>query len=352
VTEERASILVVDDNPLIVNVLTCLLTSEDYRVFTSANGKEAREMLEGKSIDVIICDVMMPEMDGYAFHDFVRSRGDYCHIPFVFLTGLSSDDEKTKGRETGADDYLVKPFDPRNLLSIVRGKVLRSRRLRNHSDERYENFRKRVIHTLSHEFRTPLVAINTGAELLLDQEAENISPRAQSLIAAIQRGGQRLERLVTDFMLLQQIEAGIARRLFESRAEVFDVADTVCSFAESRYKELRLQGFTLICHCLCKQAHVRVYEAQVHDIMERLLNNAVKFSKDDRGIGLDLDRVHEAIDLFGQLDRERFEQQGGGLGLAIASRYAEIQGGGLEFNGRKGGGSAVGLILPITEKER
>ena len=368
-TEERASILVVDDNPLIVSVLRSLLHSEDYDVATSANGKEARQVLEHKAVDVIVCDVMMPEMDGYAFHEYVRSRSELSHIPFVFLTALGSADEENLGRASGADDYVVKPFDPRNLLALIRGKVIRSRRLKTLSEERYESFRKRVIHTLSHEFRTPLVAINTGAELLLDQEAENISPRAQNLIAAIQRGGQRLERLVTDFMLLQQLEAGIAQRLFDTRADFYLVADTVCSFAESKHRELREQGFKLICHCFCKDTRVKIYEPHVHDILERLISNAVKFSKEDkqvelvayprsgeavvevrdRGIGINVERVREAIDVFGQLDREKLEQQGGGLGLAIARRYAEIQGGTLEFSGRENGGTVVSLVLP-TER--
>ena len=275
------------------------------------------------------------------------------------------------GRETGADDYVVKPFDPRDLLALVRGKVVRSRRLKNLSEERYETFRKRVIHTLSHEFRTPLVAINTGTELLLDQERTEISPRAQNLIAAIQRGGRRLERLVTDFMLLQQLEAGIPQRLFATQARLMLAAEVVSNFSESEGPELRAQGFQTDFRCLCHQASVRVHELQVQAILERVTSNAVKFSRDrktievvayprsgqvaieirDRGIGLDPDRVKEAVDVFGQLDRERLEQQGGGMGLAIASRYAKIQGGSLEFGRREGGGSVVSLVLPVAERE-
>ncbi len=367
-TEERASILVVDDNPLIVNVLNSLLSSENYNVYSSGNGKEARAILEKKSIDVIICDVMMPEMDGYAFHDFVRSCSEYSHIPFLFLTALGSNDEINRGNESGADDYLLKPFDPRQLLTLVKGKVLRSRKLKNLSEERYETFRKRVIHTLSHEFRTPLVAINTGTELLLDQEGSAISPRAQSLIAAIQRGGRRLERLVTDFMLLQQFEAGIPQRLYEARAVVTLISDLVEGFAESKRRELEEQGFLLTAKCLSKGCKAKVYEPQAYGILERLVGNAVKFSKDekcveiiaypragqavievrDRGIGLDIDRAKEAVDVFGQLDRERMEQQGSGLGLAIASRYALIHQGTLEFARRPGGGSVVSFVLPLA----
>jgi two-component system, sensor histidine kinase and response regulator len=365
----NASILVVDDNPLIANVLKSLFCSQEYSVYCSCNGREAMGILGKKSIDVIVCDVMMPEMDGYAFHDSVRSCPQYAHIPFVFLTALTSDEEMTKGREIGADDYIVKPFDPKDLLAVVKGKVVRSRSLKNISEERYEAYRKRVIHTLSHEFRTPLVAINTGAELLLEQDSKIDAAKAQHLIEAIRRGGQRLEHLVTDFMLMQQIEAGIAQALYRERSALHDLRETVEAFVEDKLEEVKAQGFTLSCTTLSHGVRARIYEPQIHDILGRLLSNAIKFSRSqkcieiciysraddvvievrDRGIGIDVLRVKEAIDVFGQIDRDRLEQQGGGLGLAIANRYVKIHGAKLEFENRDGGGSVVSLVLPRAQ---
>jgi len=308
----------------------------------------------------------MPEMDGYAFHKLVRSEAQFAHIPFVFLTALSSHDELNMGRESGVDDYMVKPFDPRDLLAMVRGKIARSRSLKRLSEERYEAYRRRVIHTLSHEFRTPLVAINTGAELLIEQEGHLDSGKAIGLIEAIRRGGARLESLVTDFMLLQQIEAGIAENMFRDRCAPHGLEEIASLFLENRREWLEKCGFQAGLHTIDADTRVRVYEPQIHDILWRLLSNAVKFSREqrsvelhvypradeavaevrDRGVGLDADRAREAVDAFCQIDRERMEQQGGGLGLAIASRYARINGGKLEFQAREGGGSIVSLVLP------
>lgn len=368
-SQDRASILVVDDNPLIVNVLNGLFSSVDYQVYCSANGKEALEVLNHKNIDVIICDVMMPEMDGYVFHSYVRDQFEYSHIPFVFLTALGSADDVCRGKEAGADDYVVKPFDPRELLAVVKGKVSRSRSLQCSADSRYDMYRKRVIHTLSHEFRTPLVAINTGTELLMEQQGKMEAPKVRGLIEAIFRGGQRLENLVNDFMLLQQIEAGIAEKLFTTRGKVCVAAESILPFLESQRGQVEAEGFDLRIEDLSTKVQVRVYEPHLHDILRRLLSNALKFSAEqrlvevllmpcseelvieikDRGIGMDIERVKEAVDVFGQIDREKLEQQGGGLGLAIASRYANICGGKLEFDRREGGGSIVSLVLPIWQ---
>ena len=369
VVQEQASILVVDDNPLIVNVLTSLLGSANYRVFSSSNGKEALQILENKEVDVIICDVMMPEMVGYDLHNQVRNRAELAHIPFVFLTALGGSDEVNHGKEIGADDYVIKPFDPKNLLAVVKGKVERSRSLRSSSDSRYDAYRRKVIHTLSHEFRTPLVAINTGAELLLGQHDRIDNKKIQNLLEAIHRGGQRLEHLVSDFMLLQQIEAGIAEQMFKNYGSQFGVGETLEHFLEGRLQWIEGEGFRFRLEDLCEHSQVHVYEPQLHDILFRLTSNAIKFSTTeklvefyaypcseevvieirDRGLGINVAKIKEAIDLFGQIDRDKLEQQGGGLGLAIASRYANINGGRIEFERRQGGGTTASVILPLVK---
>ncbi|MCO6432270.1 MAG: response regulator [Deltaproteobacteria bacterium] len=368
--ENQAAVLVVDDNPLIVNVLRSLLVSEKYHVYVSNNGAEAMDVLNSKGIDLIICDVMMPRMDGYQLHESVRKKPELSHIPFIFLTALSDSGEVSKGREAGADDYIVKPFDPRELLSIVRGKVIRSKNLKYAGEEKYDSFRRRIIHTLSHEFRTPLVAINTGTELLLEQKQSIDESKMHHLLEAIRRGGQRLERLVTDFMLLQQIEAGIAQRLYDTRAENKAIAALVWEILESHSEVIQQEGFEVKVTDRSEGRKCKVYEPHIRDIVWRLISNSMKFreketlieivlylqSEDmilevrDRGVGIDPQQIKEAIDIFGQLNRDKLEQQGGGLGLAIATRYASINKGRLEFDKRPGGGSIVSLALPLSMK--
>ncbi len=362
---QEASVLVVDDNPLIVSVLRSLLNAEQYEVHCCDNGEDAMKVLEKRQVDLIICDVMMPRMGGYELHEVVRGKSDFSHIPFVFLTALDGNEDRTKGRESGADDYVTKPFDPKELVSLVKGKINRSKNLRKHSEDKYDNYRRKVLHTLSHEFRTPLVAINTGTELLLEQNSLD-QDKVKNLVQAIQRGGMRLERLVNDFMLMQQIEAGLAQRLFDTRAveiPVEKLKESVLLHVRSQLIEV---GATHEVLSLVGDKVTRVYEPQILDIMSRIVNNSLKFSKPplhvefaftpldgevafevrDRGVGFNPEKMREAIDLFQQIDRDKMEQQGSGVGLTIASRYAKIHGGRLEFELREGGGAVVSLILP------
>ena len=359
-------ILVVDDNPLIVDVLKGLLRSQNYQVFTSKNGQEALDLLSQKKVDVIICDVMMPKMGGFELHEAVRKTPECSHIPFVFLTALDDKLDIEHGKEVGADDYLCKPFEPRELLAVIKGKVSRALSLKAMTEKKYDNYRRKVIHTLSHEFRTPLVAINTGMELLLDHQPKLDGDKAKNLLDAVRRGGLRLERLVNDFMILQQMDAGVPRRFFETRASKMTSQVLLDRYMQSKSGSYCSQGVEFKIVDDTEGAEVLIVESQIIECLERLVSNAVKFSPQDRtvelhaylthgevcidvkdrGIGLNIDKLDEAVDVFGQIDRERLEQQGGGLGLPIASRYAAINNGRLEFEPRKGGGSVVSLVFP------
>jgi two-component system, sensor histidine kinase and response regulator len=364
------SVLVVDDNPLIIGILKSVLASRHYEVHACENGQDALDLLQTKSVDVIICDVMMPKMDGYTLHFNIRQNPALTHVPFIFLTALDQPHEIETGTESGVDDYVTKPFDPQQLLAVVKGKLVRSRALKDSVSERLDTFRKRVVHTLSHELRTPLVAINTGAELLLEQRDELGGAKTKHLLEAIRRGGMRLEKMVNDFMVLQQIEAGIARRSFDVYAEKVPVQTLLNTFLETRRSQSDAAAFRIECDYeeSCRLVEVSAHIPQAHEMLERIVHNAIKFSHSemviavsvtregsevrisiaDRGRGMDVSRVREALQAFGQLDREKLEQQGGGLGLPIAAGYAAIMGGRLEFETREAGGTIVTVVLPIA----
>jgi two-component system, sensor histidine kinase and response regulator len=364
-------VLVVDDNPLILNVLQKVLRSEGLNVIPASNGVEALDQIRKSKIDLIVCDVMMPVMGGYELHEKVIASLDCVHVPFIFLTALDDREEVENGRRRGIDDYVIKPFEVEELLSRIRNKIIKSKYLQNSINEKFDTFRKKIIHTLSHEFRTPLVAINTGAELLQDLNEEVSRERVQKLIDGIRRGGERLERLVNNFMILQQLEAGIAERTYQNNVKFYEVHQCVEDFVENFSICVKQAGFQLEVKINCSELYIKICQSQIFDVLTRLLENAMKFSVDkkvialsvqecgeslkiscrDYGIGIDPSRAEEAMTAFGQLDREHLEQQGGGLGLAIASKYVEINKGRISFALPEDCvGTVVNITLPVYEK--
>ena len=115
------TIMVVDDEKRLVSLVESYLTKEGYRVVTAYNGREALSVARNEKPDLIVLDVMMPEMDGY---EFMRQHRAGNNTPIILLTARVDDDEKVIGLEVGADDYMTKPFRPRELVARIRA-VLR-----------------------------------------------------------------------------------------------------------------------------------------------------------------------------------------------------------------------------------
>jgi DNA-binding response OmpR family regulator len=123
------SILVVDDQPEILENLELVLVAEGYRVLLASDGIEALAVLQSQSADLILADIAMPRMNGYQLHERVRQNPEWLAIPFLFLTARTLDSDIRYGKELGVDDYLTKPIQPEDLLAAIQGKLRRAQQL-------------------------------------------------------------------------------------------------------------------------------------------------------------------------------------------------------------------------------
>ena len=131
----KALIMVVDDNPEFLNGIGLTLEMEGYQVWTAIDGQDALDQLKAAFLgeegdkkrlpDLILVDIMMPVMDGYALYDEMRSNPYLNHIPFIFLTAKSAKEDIRYGKELGADDYLTKLASSEDIMSTIRGKLRR-----------------------------------------------------------------------------------------------------------------------------------------------------------------------------------------------------------------------------------
>jgi len=120
-------ILVVDDEPYMVKLLEYNLRKDGYKVITAYNGYEALQKVEQTKPDLIIADVKMPQMDGYELCRRLRSNAETKSIPFIFLTAKGQISERIEGLKKGADDYITKPFNPKELLARIEATLLKKR---------------------------------------------------------------------------------------------------------------------------------------------------------------------------------------------------------------------------------
>jgi DNA-binding NarL/FixJ family response regulator len=129
---ENKRLLLIDDDPNLILLVKDYLEFRGYEVVTAENGREALEVLEQEIPDMIICDVMMPEMDGYTLVDHVRQDPRTSWIPVLFLSAKGQSQDRVKGLNTGADVYMVKPFEPEELVAQVESSLKSASRLMMH----------------------------------------------------------------------------------------------------------------------------------------------------------------------------------------------------------------------------
>jgi DNA-binding NarL/FixJ family response regulator len=122
-------LLLIDDDPNLILLVKDYLEFRGYEVVTAENGREALEVLEQEIPDMIICDVMMPEMDGYALVKHVRENPLTSWVPVLFLSAKGQSQDRVKGLNTGADVYMVKPFEPEELVAQVESSLKQAARI-------------------------------------------------------------------------------------------------------------------------------------------------------------------------------------------------------------------------------
>ena len=123
----NVNILIADDEPNQLELMSFNLSNAGYSIIKAANGKEAIELIENHSPDLIILDWMMPKMSGIDVCRTLRSRSETKQIPIIILSARSEDSDKSLGLDTGADDYISKPFSPKELISRVKALLRRAR---------------------------------------------------------------------------------------------------------------------------------------------------------------------------------------------------------------------------------
>lgn len=370
------TILFVEDNRDLRKNAALVLELEGYKVQVARDGREALDHLEGGLIpDLIVSDIMMPRMDGYAFFEAVRQIPYLKAVPFIFLTARGSRRDISTGRMLGADDYLIKPFDPEDFLIAVQNKLKRTADIRAQAVEGLNDARRLLIQLLSHELRTPLTYVTGGFALLAEElETQQVTGPTDDIrisLELIQSGTMRLNRLAEQMVLYSQVVSGSAAQNvaevgdeLELEYVVGDALATLEKYIKSRrvsvrmnspngalpvlgVKELLLNGLSEI----IRNAVQYSPEGGEVQIVLRQRNGRATVEVIDRGIGISVQDQADIWNVMTQSDRDRNEQQGVGMGLPIARGLIEAHGGEIGLSSVEGEGTHVVVTLPLADAE-
>jgi response regulator RpfG family c-di-GMP phosphodiesterase len=190
-------VLVIDDSKSIRESLIDILTLEGYECLEADNGKTGMLLAQEYMPDLIICDIMMPEMDGLGVIEAVKANPLTSGIPFIFLTAMSQRKDQRKGMELGADDYITKPFTCEEILNAVKYRLQKSQGFQ----KKLNQLRESIARSLPHEIRTPLVAIIGYSEMLKEFYQELTPEQVLDYSKTINDASIRLNNLIENYIL-------------------------------------------------------------------------------------------------------------------------------------------------------
>jgi signal transduction histidine kinase len=345
----------VDDNPRNLNILRKTL-GEEVQFVPASSGEEALEVAPHLRPDIILLDIMMPGLDGYETCRQLRARTDLSSTKILMVSAKGSTVDRLEGYAVGADDYVVKPFDPDELLAKVRVY------LRLKSVEEVDHLKTNLLSLLSHETRTPLTLILSPISLLL--QSADLPPRHRELVAVVDSGARRLMALLDKVSFLSQLKVGeipFQMGPADLGAIARDAVERARASSDKAGVHLTLEAE--------RPAPIRGDAKHLGRVVDALLDNAIRFSPDgetvrvctgasdtgshltvsDSGPGIDSELLPRLFEDFTVADVDH-HTKGHGLSLATARLIAEQHAGTLEVETGTGqAGARFRLDLPTAD---
>lgn len=364
----RKKIVVIDDDETTLRTISRILETYDYVTFGADNGREGVELVTRTQPDIVICDVMMPGMNGYEVLLELRNHAGTATIPVLLLSARRDPAEIRHGMKLGADDYLTKPFSTEDLLRCIEVRIQQREKIVRQSSQQLEQLRRSIAMRLPHEFRTPLSSIIVFGELLAGDYDSLSREQAMEMIATIVSSGHRLSGLVENFIYLARLEIMAGQPTTKEELTSFPLPGCDAIIAEAAKHQVLLYGNFHLLTITLTPVTLCISDAYLRKIIAELVSNACKFSMPktaititggiernfyvisitDEGRGMKLEQISN-IGAYMQFDRDRHEQQGQGLGLEIAKRITELHGGSLAIKSIPDKGTTVQVFLPLPE---
>lgn len=363
-------ILVIEDDSQVRDNIQDILSLEEFCTITAADGLEGLSLVREEHPDLIICDVMMPNLSGYdvlmALRQDVKTRA----IPFVFLTAKADKNNFRQGMELGADDYLTKPFTPNELRQAIATRLEKTAHLEQETQHQLGELRQKIAHLLPHELNTPLNGIINGVRLLRYYYVPSEHTEAIEVLSIIESSADRLQAMTQNFITYAELELItadpreiVALRTQQDKCSLMPLINSVAtqkSRQHGRESDLRLE---------IQSAWLNIPEHRFKKVIEETIDNAFKFSSSgspvqlitrlrddffhlfviDFGRGMTAEQIAK-VGAYMQFQRKIYEQQGSGLGLAIAKRIVELYGGELVIESFPNQQTIVRISLPVVSQ--
>ncbi|MDT3739809.1 MAG: response regulator [Candidatus Kapabacteria bacterium] len=359
-------ILVIEDEEDIQANIQDLLEIHGYEVITANDGKSGIDKVLSSNPDLIICDINMPVMNGLDLIKELRQYPEFYTIPFLFLTANVSKDSVRTGMGLGADDYITKPYKSSELIQAVEIRIEKSKKIKEIFLSKLDELKKNISFSIPHELRTPLNSIMGFSKLLLGNVSDFDSKDMENIIGHIHNSGARLLRLIENYTYFNNLSSGSLNPENITEPSTASPSNIIKEAVKSAMVDC-IKGTTFEFD-LCDDTPIRLSEPYFQKIIYEIMDNAIKFSDDNKpvkivsvvsngfyivrtvnyGRGMERDDIKN-IDSFMQFGRDKYEQQGLGLGLSIIKRLLELCRGKFQIDSILNETTTVRIYIPVSE---
>lgn len=365
-------VLVVDDVVSNVLLLKVLLTNEKYQVLTVNNGAGCIEIAKSDHPDLILLDVMMPDMDGFETAVALKKDPDTSDIPIVFLTAYNNPSYLVRGFQVGANDFLFKPFNKEELVVRVLHQIslVAAKRIimeQNEELRRTINNRDKMYSVIAHDLRSPMASIRMVLNLLVSVlSPDAIGQEMFDLLDKANRETEETHDLLDNLLKWTKSQTGRLKVAFQ----VFDIDDVITGVADIFVMIAETKHIKIVHNASEEPLKVRADKDMLNTVVRNFMSNAIKFSNEnssieitvsrqgefakvsvrDHGVGISEERLnglfHKGETTYGTNNEE-----GSGLGLQLCKDFAVKNGGDVTVESELGNGSTFSVLVPLAGEE-
>lgn len=361
--QEKVCVLIIESDPLDRNVMTEVLTNYGYTTCVPAPPESIFETIRKQGVDIVISQTPSPSFDSFQLLKTIRNDAKLAKIIFIFISETNNSEDFRRGMMAGADDFLNKPYFIEDLLRTIHTRLI----CKTPNDPKKVHQLDGLINgTLPHQMRSPITMV-IGAAHILHEKAKHIDDKdIKQLATMLEHSGNELNRITENFLMLMQLDLlkYDQERLDAVKHAQFhclpDIINTVCCATAEKHQ--REKDLTIIDEAT--SVDIWFSAAELEKILEEVVDNAFKFSHspepvtvtvknsrkhltiiiEDQGRGISEDEMAN-IGAFTQFGRKFYEQQGLGLGLAIAQKIVTLYGASINFTHNRKTGAKVTIRI-------
>ncbi len=361
----QPNILIVDDTPANLDVLSSMLTKRGYKVRPAPSGSLALRAARSTPPDLILLDILMPEMDGFTVCRELKADVTTQDIPIIFISALDDALDKVKAFQAGGVDYITKPFQLEEVLARIDNHLALDR-LRKEV-QALSVLKDQMIRTVSHDLVVPLDVIRICVQTVADLPLIQSDGEARENLEIAIKTATQMHTLVTSLLDLSRIESGMKLNLQSLSL------DTLLQEQIDNHRPPANQKLLSLIYHPTEGLTVTVDAKRMGQVVSNLLSNAIKYTLEggtitvtsqvdrnqvivsvkDTGLGIPKDELPRIFDKFHRVDTEAHRSvKGTGLGLSIAKAIIEQHQGYLWVESDLGEGSTFYFLLPVSPNPR